>query len=374
MHHHEGKRALRYCGWLVGVSYCAPEPGGVTYEHVHELLHEMQDHGMNYLSLMMQSYAYFDPEHDGYAWPVTNPRLAGYIDERNVNARKETEFVSRILGEAERLKIEVEMTLNWGIWNNSRISKVYPDTCLQQDRSGHPIASLHCPDSPGAWQLGLDEVADLLSLYSGSPALRRFAFERISYSGRGGCFCTYTREAYANQKGTPTVTGTLSMKTHRPFEKIPEAELVRWKEENIGRKITEYTSAIKVRFPHITIGCSTVGNPHWGHNPARFKEWGIDYVQPHTIQFKTGKRQLYRTWNRIAPNPMILHFDLRDRAPNNYPIWQKTPRIIRQVLSWVKDAPTPSLTGIIFFNEPVIPAPNRQAMYDAIEASFCIGE
>src|SRR5512137_1655739 len=97
MRHPGGKRSLRYCGWLLGVSYCAPEPGGVTYDHVHALLHEMHDHGMNYLSLMMQSYAYFDPVHDGYAWPVKNPRLATYIDEKNINARKELEFISRIL-------------------------------------------------------------------------------------------------------------------------------------------------------------------------------------------------------------------------------------------------------------------------------------
>jgi hypothetical protein len=334
----------------------------------------MHDHGMNYLSLMMQSYAYFDPAHDGYVWPVTNPSLAGYIDEKNVNARKETEFVSRILGEAERLKIDVEMTLNWGIWNNSRISKAYPDACLQQDRSGRPIASLHCPDSPGAWQLGLDEVADLLSYYGGSPALRRFAFERISYSGRDGCVCTHTRDAYASQHGAPAVTGAPLVRVSKPFDILTENELVSWKEQNIGRKITEYTTFIKTRFPHISIGCSTVGNPHWGHNPARFREWGIDYVQPHTIQHKTDKRQLYRTWACISPNPMILHFDLRDRPPKNYPIWPKTPRIIRKVLSWVKNTPAPHVAGIIFFNEPVIPAPNRQAMYDAIGADFRIGE
>ncbi len=359
MHRPERKRALRHCGWLVGVSYCAPEPGGVTYDHLHELLHEMRDHKMNYLSLMMQSYAYFDPVHDGYAWPVRNPRLADYVDEKNVNARKETEFLSRILPEAERLKIEVEMTLNWGIWNNSRISKAYPGASLQLDRSGHPIASLHCPDSPGAWQLGLDEVADLLSFYGSYPALRRYAFERISYAGRDGCFCTHTRDAYAAPK---------------PFDKLTEAERVSWKEQNIGRKVTEYTSFIKARSPKILIGCSTVGNPHWGHNPVKFRDWGIEYVQPHTIQHETGKRQLYRTWTHISPNPMILHFDLRDRAPQNYPIWQKTPRIIEQVMSWVNEAPVSNIEGIIFFNEPVIPTANRQAMYDALEAGFRIGE
>ncbi|NMC08335.1 MAG: hypothetical protein GYA24_24220, partial [Candidatus Lokiarchaeota archaeon] len=90
------------------MSYCAPEPGGVTYDHLHGLLHEMHDHGMNYLSLMMQSYAYFDPVHDGYAWPVQNPGLAAYIDEKNINARKESEFVSKILTEADRMGIDVE--------------------------------------------------------------------------------------------------------------------------------------------------------------------------------------------------------------------------------------------------------------------------
>lgn len=354
------KKTLRHCGWIVGISYCAPGSGGITYDHLNRLLEEMCSHGMNYLSLMMQSYAYYDPEHDGYAWPVANPRLSGYVDEKNINARKETEFVSKILKDAERFKIDVELTLNWGIWNNDRISMSYPDACLQQDRSGKPLDSLHCPDSPGAWQLGLDEVADLLSFYGNHPALKRFAFERISYAGRGGCYCKHTREVFAGR-------------APKPLDKVPETELVRWKEENIGRKITEYTSSIKAWFPRIKIGCSTVGNPHWGHNPARFREWGIDYIQPHTIQHKARKRHLYSTWARLTPNPMILHFDLRDRAPQNYPIWQKTPKIIKKVMSWVKDAPVSNLDGILFFNEPVVSEPNRQAMYAALASSFTIG-
>ncbi|MBN2150136.1 MAG: hypothetical protein JW839_01695 [Candidatus Lokiarchaeota archaeon] len=358
----KNKKALRWCGWLVGISYCAPQPGGVTHDHLHHLLEEMASHGMNYLSLMMQSYAYFDPEHDGYAWPVSNPRLAGYIDERNINAKRESEFVSRVLHEAERRGVAVEMTLNWGIWNNARIAKTYPDACLQHGKDGRPLAgSLHCPDSPGAWRLGLDEVDDLLSFYGKYPALKRFAFERISYAGRAGCYCPYTRAA-------------CSPKHAKPLERMPTAEMVRWKAENIGRKITEFTSFIKARFPRVEVGCSTVGNPHWGHDPARFSEWGIDYVQPHTIQFKTGKRQLHRTWAHLSPNPMVLHFDLRDRAPQNYPIWQKTPKIIKQVLSWVRNAPCQHIDGIVFFNEPVVSPQNRQAMYDALEAGFHVGE
>ncbi|MEX2728942.1 MAG: hypothetical protein Q6353_016925 [Candidatus Sigynarchaeum springense] len=361
MRHLGGKKTLRYCGWMVGISYCAPEPGGVTHDHLHGLLHEMREHDMNYLSLMMQSYAYFDPVHDGYAWPVGNPRLAGYIDEKNINARAESEFVSRILQEAEQLGIVVEMTLNWGIWNHARIIDAYPEASLQCDKDGMPLpGSLHCPDSPGAWQLGLDEVVDLLSFYGKYPALKRFAFERISYAGKKGCFCPHTRTAFATQHATS-------------MERASTAELVRWKSTNIGCKIAEYTSFIKSRFPRIEIGCSTVGNPHWGHDLAKFNEWGINYVQPHTIQFKTGKRQLLRTWARVSPNPMILHFDLRDRAPQNYPIWQKTPKIIRQVLSWVKNAPVTNLDGILFFNEPVVPKPNREAMYDTLASSFTIG-
>jgi hypothetical protein len=303
-----------------------------------------------------------------------NPRLSGYMDEKNINARRESEFISKILQEADHMMIKVEMTLNWGIWNNKRISLAYPDACLQQDRAGKPLASLHCPDSPGAWQLGLDEVVDLLSYYDGSPALTRFAFERISYIGKGGCYCANTEKAYTNQHSLFSNHVHAPVRGAQSYRTLPEADLVHWKAENIGRKITEYTRFIKARFPRIEVGCSTVGNKHWGHDPRKFHEWGLDYIQPHTIQHETGKHDLYRAWKHISPNPMLLHFDLRDRAPYNYAIWPKTPRIIHKVLTWVKDAPVSNIDGIIFFNEPVITARNRGAMYDDLDALFQIGD
>jgi len=72
-------------------------PAGLDRDYLLRLLDEMAVNRMNLLSLMMQSYGYFDPAHDGYAWPVRNPRLLPYQDPNAVNARPGREFVRDII-------------------------------------------------------------------------------------------------------------------------------------------------------------------------------------------------------------------------------------------------------------------------------------
>ncbi|MGD9128070.1 MAG: hypothetical protein PVH19_11895, partial [Planctomycetia bacterium] len=68
-------RKIQYAGWQVGITYQTKEPGGMTRDDLMRLLDEMAKHRMNLLSLMMLSYGVFDATHDGYCWPVKNPKL-----------------------------------------------------------------------------------------------------------------------------------------------------------------------------------------------------------------------------------------------------------------------------------------------------------
>ena len=73
---------------------------------------------------------------------------------------------------------------------------------------------------------------------------------------------------------------------------------------------------------------------------------------------------LYKNWKHIHPNKCILHFDARDKAPNNYPIWIKTPKVMKKVLTWVDQYSVDNLEGVLFFNEPLISKQNRSIIYD----------
>ena len=104
---------LEYRGWQVGLTYQCRYPGGQDRDYFHALLREMAEHHMNLLSIMMQSYAYFDPLHDGYAWPTMNPKLECYRDTTALNAQPGTEFLHAIIEDAQDLGIEIELFLNW---------------------------------------------------------------------------------------------------------------------------------------------------------------------------------------------------------------------------------------------------------------------
>ena len=58
----------RYFGWQVGITYESARPEGNALPRLTRLLSEMANAGMNLLSLMMVSYAYFDPAHDGFVY------------------------------------------------------------------------------------------------------------------------------------------------------------------------------------------------------------------------------------------------------------------------------------------------------------------
>lgn len=309
------------------------------------LLDEMVEHGMNLISIMMQSYSIYDPIHDGYSWPVRNGKLQAYRDENAMNSDPNTEFLSNIIKEASKRNIEVELFLNYGIWNHQRIKEDYPNSSIQVGRKGEKEGWVHCPDSPGAWQQGLDEVEDLLSFYDDAN-IKRFAFERLGYKSSRHCHCGFTEQKFVDSGAT---------------------NFDLWKQNRISLLLGKYVDFIRSVRPDIKIGLHSQGKSSWGHDPKRFRAVGIDYVLPHTIQFKTSKRRLYKMLDHLHPNDCILHFDARNTAPRDYPIWIKTPRIIRRVLRRInkyKENRGDHIKGFLFFNEPMVSRDNKSAIYE----------
>ncbi|MHA1368647.1 MAG: hypothetical protein ACTSRA_02870, partial [Promethearchaeota archaeon] len=284
---------LSSIGWQVGVTYMSNRPRGLDYKYLNNLLEEMAEHGMNLLSLMMISYGYYDPLHDGYCWPTRQKSLQCYKDKNAINSDESTEFLSRIISDASDFGIEIELFLNWGIWNPDKIKVGYPDARVQVDRHGKTRGWLHCPDSPGAWQAGLDEVEDLLAFYN-HPNIKRFVFERISYRSEKECYCQFTNKEF------------LKDNEHLLQDASPNA-IQRWKRERIGQLLKEYVDHVKSIGPDIKVGIHSRGNPAWGHDPEIFKIVGIDFVEPHVLQFKTNKKQLYRDLKHLENNECILH-------------------------------------------------------------------
>lgn len=347
-----GDRRFRTLGWQVGLTYQTETPGGLDRDYLLRLLDEMALHRMNTLSLMMLSYGFFGAGHDGYAWPVQNPRLACYRDSAAINADPDREFVRAIIAEAATRHIEVHLFLNWGIWNQERIRTGYPHAALQHARGTPPDDWLHCPDAPDAWQLGLDEAADLLTYYR-HPNVTSYAFERISYQSPSRCYCHYTQSAFLAETG-------------RPLIEASPREIEAWKNDRIGRHLQAYTAHLRQVRPDLTVGLHTQCAPGWGHDPSRLRSQGIDYLLPHTIQFPTTCSELHAQLERLAPNRCVLHFCTRDRRPQNYDLWIKTPELISEALQWVEDYPGDNLDGILFFNEPATSSANQQAVYQGI--------
>lgn len=345
-------KRFRYLGWQVGLTYQTAAPEGLDRDHFLRLLDEMAANRMNALSLMMLSYGFYDPGHDGYAWPVRHETLEPYRDAKAINAQASHEFMRGIIDAAAERGIAIHLFLNWGIWNPEKIALNYPTATLQHARDAAPEGWLHCPDSPGAWQLGLDEATDLLSFYK-HPNVKSYAFERISYQSQSRCYCPYTQQAFLEATGIP-------------LEQATPMQIEAWKNDHIGAYLKTYTQHIKQVRPDITIGLHSRCGQGWGHDPKRLQQNGIDYLLPHTIQFPTKKIELYATLKRLAPNPCVLHFCSRDRRPANYDLWIKTPEIIDEALQWVQDYPGDNIDGILFFNEPATSPTNKQAVYQGI--------
>ena len=103
---------FNYVGWQVGINYQTEDPRGVDLPYLKRLIDRSADSGMNFISFMMLSYAYYCPGHDGYAWPVTNPKLEPLRDAQCLNADPHTEFVIRALDYAKSKGFHCQLMMN----------------------------------------------------------------------------------------------------------------------------------------------------------------------------------------------------------------------------------------------------------------------
>ena len=341
-----------YLGWQVGITYESAQPEGNSLQRLECLLGEMAGAGMNLLSLMMVSYAYFDPTHDGFCWPVANPQLECLRDNACLNAREETEFVAELITLAHGRGIDVQLFTNLAIYNPERITVSYPGAQLQLSESGAARKWLYCPVNADAWQLENDEIMDLLGRYA-PRGVASVAYERLSVAA-GTCRCESCAQRFFEESGR-----------NLDEEEAGSAVFEAWKTDLITEKMSALNRAVKTAHPGTQVWLHSSCAPGWGHDPARLAGAGVDCIVPHVAHAMMEKRDFDALLDRLAPNDTVLHFCVRNRALPHYPIWEKTPADIAEIGGWALDYARRNyrMKGILFFNENTVSAENRRAVY-----------
>ncbi len=342
---------FQYVGWQIGVNYQA-EGEGIDWPYLKQVIDRSADTGMNLLSLMMVSYGYYCPEHDGYAWPVRNPRLDVLRDRHCLNADPHTEFVSKALDYAKNKGFHCQLMMNAMIWNPVRVAQSYPQATSQCNADGRPIVDgwLFCPDSPDGFQLAVDEVTDLLEFYADSP-VDSFSFERLGYNS-GTCYCPYSRARFRQYTGQDMETSSLNR--------------LLWKGNSVRDHLHKYVQAIQQARPGIQIWAHTGGEPEWGHFPHVLQEVGIATVSNHGQHFLPTEQAFHQQLDWLKPLPCIPHICVRDMPTQNYRVALKTPDMIREYASWLENYAGDRLLGALFFNEVRTSERNKAAVYDIV--------
>ncbi|MFH1008280.1 MAG: hypothetical protein V1800_12395 [Candidatus Latescibacterota bacterium] len=311
----------------------------------------MKDNGMNFISFMMCSTAENDPHHDGYAWPVTNPRLRCYMDTNCTNADGNTEFLSEIIEEAAELGFHVNLFQNAFSWGN-RVKIGYP-ALSKTYRDFH-----HCVDNPAAWEIACAEVADLFSYYSRS-AINSYGFEMV---GRWGCKCPDTMRRFNDALSS----GQLEKYAESDGE---DGLFSNWERWDAKQMLKQYVSAIRHMASSVDIwhhGYRELGDlPGNRFSPGSYRESGVDVAMP-CIHSITGEDDLRAVINSAEDFPLVLHVDTRDTPTMNYDIPLKTPATIRNMGKWIVKHHRECLRGVVFFNEPPTSRPNRNAVYEVL--------
>lgn len=344
---------LRHLGWQVGLSYQTPRPEGKRPGELRRLIAEMRAGGMNLLSLMLVSYSYFD-NHDGFCWPTRRKSLQCYRDQHSVNANEKTEFLGRIVEEAKRAGMHVQLMTNWGLWNPERIVNGYPGATVQQGPDGRSKGWLHCPDNPDVYRCGRDVMLDALEHY----ADRGVDSYAIEYPGYSGCFCRFTREAFARETGE-TLTSEWVRANPATFE--------RWKQKHIGGILKRLVGEVHARFSGVQIWLHTACAPGRGHSPKFIQEAGIPTVIPYLMHTAGDFSDIPRNLRAVHPLPAVGHVCVRSKPFKNYPIPPKTPDVIRKFFDVVEETTPDNLTGLMFFNESCVSDENRKAVYEGIQ-------
>ena len=354
------RRRFRYLGWMVGLSYQTPRPEGKRPEELRRLIREMQDHGMNFISFMLVGYSFYDPNHDGFCWPVRRKGLFSYRDERSLNARDETEFLGDIIQEASEAGLHVQLMTNCGIWNPQRIVKGYPKTRPQLNWSGNRPGWVHCPDNPDTDRCVRDVMLDALDRYAGR-GVASYAIEWPGYHGNA-CFCEFTRTAFVRETGRELTT---------EWARANRKEFNRWKEEHMGGIIKQLVDAVHARRPAVEIWHHTACAPGRGHAPEQLRRAGIAATIPYMMHKRTDDlSDVSRNLRAVHPLPAIGHVCVRSRPFKNYNIPPKDPRMIRKFFDVIRRTKADNLAGLMFFNESNVTVENRKAVYEGIERLY----
>ena len=314
---------MRYLGWQTAISYQSPSPEGVTQAYVHALLQEMQDQGMTLVSFMMVSHGLNDPLHDGYAWPVRNPRLRCYVDEKIRNAQPGQEFLRAEIEHAAGLGLHVQLFTNNFWWNHAKARRGYPG--LVAIPSGDPATGdwHHPASNQAAWDMACDEASDLLEFY-GSAAVRSYGWETM---------------------GVP------------------------WgpdRAEDYAATMRRFAAHIRRARPDIEVWHHGYMKFEHGRSPEAYRAAGIDVVFP-CIHLVTNEDQLVEVLDSSGDIPTVLHMDVRDQPTANYRVPPKTPEYIEQMCRWITRHQRDNLLGVMFFNEVYTSRENREAVYRQID-------
>ncbi len=347
-------RKFRYLGWQVGLSYQTPRPEGKRPEEMRRLVREMRNNGMNLLSLMLISYAYYD-DHDGFCWPTRRKSLRCYRDEHSLNANEKTEFLGEIIDEAKQAGMHVQLMTNWGLWNPERIVKGYPKAAVQQQADGRRTSWRHCPDNPDVYRCGLDVMLDALERYA-PHGVDSYAIEYPGYIG-AGCFCQYTCKVFERETGkvlTPE------------WVRANRAAFRRWKQEHIGGILKRLVDEVHAEFPSVEIWFHTACAPGRGHSPEFIQKAGMPVTIPYMMHTAGDFSDIARNLRAVHPLPAVGHVCVRSKPFKNYPVPPKNPEVIRKFFDAIERTEADNLAGLMFFNESCVSDENRKAVYKGI--------
>ncbi len=345
-------RKLKYIGWMTSPNYQIPNEAGYTEKDFWRLLNEMSDNGMNFLSLHMESQSYYDPRHDGLAWPPRNSRLKPLIDKNCLNAHLKSEFLSHIIPKAQERGIVCQLMINSLWWSSpDRLRTQYPGFKYQKTRSGEEARFACCPDNRDSWEFCKDEVADLVK-YGTDFGVNIYGIETLSYCS-SCCFCEDTRRVFREKFDVNL--------------DAPPYELAILRSLRIQELLTEIVEIVKGINPQAELWLHTMGSPGWGHLPSSLRKAGIPVLMPHIFhspRFESEKH-LNALLDYLAPIPCVLHCCVRSKMPLNYG-WSKKPQDIMQLVEWISKSPSANLCGVMFYNETAVSAENRRAVYEGV--------
>ncbi len=350
---------FKYIGWQVGITYQTKERGGLDEKYLRNLLREMRDNGMNFVSFMMISYELNDTIHDGYTWPVKNKKLRCYMDKKCTNANPKTEFLTEIIEEAAGYGFHVNLADNQFWWNPKKTKKGYP-LIQTAEMPGCDSKTLqryaHCADNSDTWRMACDAVEDLFGFYN-SKSVKSYAFEMI---GRyHGCTCPDTMKMFEQ-----------SLKTAGLESKGKNKDLFAlWEDMRRKETLEEFVIAMKKINPSIEIWhhgyMELIDRGSYRFSHTSYKKAGVDIALP-CIHKITDENALKKVLESSEDFPLVLHIDTRDKVTANYNIPLKNPGYIANMGRWIEKNNRKNLAGVVFFNEASTSSGNKKAVYRAV--------